>query len=58
MPDEKPVPKAIGQQVADLEKELKEVKSALAAVLVGMRDVIKFNGREHMPEGTYLGEEF
>lgn len=52
------VPKAVTAQVAELEKEVKELKAAVSALLIGMRDVIKFNGREHMPEGTYLGEEF
>lgn len=52
------VPKAVTAQVAELEKEVKELKAAVNALLIGMRDVIKFNGREHMPEGTYLGEEF
>lgn len=56
--ENKPIPKAVTQQVADLEKELTDVKKAVEALLIGMRDVIKFNGRQHMPDGNFLGEEF
>lgn len=50
-----PEPKA---NTVQLQKEVNELKEAVKALLVAMQDVIKFNGREHMPEGKYMGVEF
>lgn len=54
MPDT-PEPKA--EKVA-LEKRIAELEKTVKALLVAQKDIINFNGREHMPEGTYLGMEF
>jgi len=56
MPEiEEKQPKAKTQ---DLEKRLQEAENAIKDLLIGMKDVIKFNGREHMPEGSHYGQEF
>ena len=59
MADEnKLIPKAVSEKVTELQKEVEELKDTCAALLIAMKDIIKFNGRSHMPEGNYMGEEF
>lgn len=50
-----PEPKA---NAIELQKRVAELEKAVKALLIAQQDIIKFNGREHMPEGTYLGVEF
>ncbi|MGE3263585.1 MAG: hypothetical protein AB7K68_17545 [Bacteriovoracia bacterium] len=53
--NEEKLPKAT---ISDLEKRLAAAESALKDLMLAMKDIIKFNGREHMPDGKHYGQEF
>lgn len=56
--DNDPAPKQPKGATQDLQKAIAELQETVGDLLIAMADISKFNGRDHMPEGSFQGKEY